>query len=598
MNQWTWMLIMVLAGLVGNAVATPAPAPQPEPASAAALPADWDPLSPWSIDTQAVRHTLFVAQSDRADDGNPGTADRPLRTIQAAVNLARRHARAGEGTRILIGPGVYRETVDISGRADNAPLIIEARPTGRAVISGSDLFTEWRQVGPGAGVWEHHWPHRFGWVDNPWPGLMPMTTPGLRRELLFIDSRPMRQVFARENLEAGTYFVDEEGGRLLLQTPAGSDPRRRRVEVSVRPTAPTGPHSKLMRLNEVSNVIIRGLVFEHAASMPFSDPALMLRRVNNIIIEDCTMRWNNGEGLSGEGRNVIFRRVVAGDNGTLGMSGSWRNALIEQCQTNRNNWRGMLFGVTGWAPCGFKFAYVDGMILRDHQAIQNGASGGWFDDQNRNVLIERFNGLNNFRSGLSLEANTGPIVVRSSILMGNSVGLNGFDTINVSVEDTLIAANHSKQVRLAGSTPVDPAELQGLPDWRKGRLSQRRPPEHWTFRRTIIGAGAEHQDSLLIEHWMRGGNRDDAGRPPLDRLNRTLRLEQVTFAHPQPERALFPGPDGRPHPWDTWQRSLANPWVRWSDAALRQALDIAQRRTQTAPTGFAGGFAEDNDPGR
>jgi hypothetical protein len=560
--------------------------------------------TPWE-QRQNVDEVLHVSAA-RGDDGSPGTPDQPVRTLQRAVDLAKAHAHDGRGTRVVLAAGTYRETVDIADRAADAPLIIEAEEPGQAIISGSDVFSDWNAHAGRDGVLEAAWPHKMGWVPNPWPGLMELKGEGLRRELLFIDGHPMRQVADLSELSPGTYLVDEPASRLLLKPPDGVEIAKSQVEVSVRPQKRTGVHSKLLRAAGVKNLTLRGLVFEHAASNPFNDPAVVIRGCQNVLIEHCTMRYNNGVGLGFSApdgqvtRNVRIVNVKANENGTLGMEGTFHNGVIEKCETSRNNWRGAQWGATGWAPCGFKFAFVDGLVMRDHQAISNHASGAWFDDSNANVLIERLWSINNFRSGISLEANVGRFVIRDSIFTGNSTGVNGFDSGNVTIENCLIAANMSRQIRIAGSSPISEAELKDItPGWRRHRLGGRRPPENWTLRGNVIGVTAEQSKARLIDFWMRGEWDDPSGKPYFDRTIRSLVDESNTFSHPDEQSGkLFPSADGTGSSRAQWQQMGRTQNAVWSAEAIRKALEDAERETGHKPTGFAGGHTEDTQLGQ
>jgi len=94
---------------------------------------------------QAPTRTLWVATT--GDDANPGSSTQPLRTIQAAVNLAQ------AGDQIRVRPGIYRETVDAarSGTAA-APIQLVADQAG-VILDGSDPAylsrTDWRAEGGG-----------------------------------------------------------------------------------------------------------------------------------------------------------------------------------------------------------------------------------------------------------------------------------------------------------------------------------------------------------------------------------------------------------------------------------------------------------------
>ena len=67
--------------------------------------ADGKQFNFWEKEVNYTRE-LYVSKADpAASDDNDGSKTKPLKTIQAAANIAT------PGTHIIIGPGVYRETV-------------------------------------------------------------------------------------------------------------------------------------------------------------------------------------------------------------------------------------------------------------------------------------------------------------------------------------------------------------------------------------------------------------------------------------------------------------------------------------------------------
>ena len=93
------------------------------------------------IDESAVSTVVYVDQSNpAASDHNPGTQGQPLLTISAALVIAQNNTASG--TKIEIGPGIYRETIDLSGFTTSNPaaLILEAINPGTAIISGADVW--------------------------------------------------------------------------------------------------------------------------------------------------------------------------------------------------------------------------------------------------------------------------------------------------------------------------------------------------------------------------------------------------------------------------------------------------------------------------
>lgn len=535
-------------------------------------------------DESVIQLTLHVEST--AKPGGDGSSSAPFQAIQDAIEAAN---RSDEPVRIQIAPGTYRETLNIVANSQAEPplLVIEAKKPGTVVISGSDEFSEWLPVPDQPGRFSHPWELNRGWEPNPWPGLMPMGARGFRHELLFLDGNPVRQVFEEANLGDYTYFVDETSRRLFLQLPEDESPNSFTIEVSVRPANDTGDHSKLIRIFKRDNVVLRGLVAQHGMSTS-TMAAVQILGSSNLLIEDCRIEWNSSRGLAIETTggvhpsNVVIRRTRCDNNGFAGIGGGFHDGLIEDVTANFNNWRGVMFGATGWAPCGWKFSGMDRVAIRRMQAVGNHASGGWFDDHITNVVIEDFTAMNNLRAGLSVEAVEGPLVVRNAFLAGNSVGFNLFDSKNVTLAESLIVDNLDAQVKLAGSLPMPSEELANVKqNWRKKRLSKRQVPTNILLSNNLIGVTLPSSSSRLLTF----GMRDHAfelpdGTPSLMPMITTLTSTGAVYAHPDGEVALaFPDLRGRGITFDAWtQTTNQDIDARFDMDALKSARAAAEKK--------------------
>src|SRR5450631_848984 len=88
--------------------------------------------------------TYVYVDATNGSDSNSGDVSSPFRTIQAAINKANTYNRASVGTKVIINPGVYRESVSISNSsATAATLTVQAATTGTAIISASDVLNGW-----------------------------------------------------------------------------------------------------------------------------------------------------------------------------------------------------------------------------------------------------------------------------------------------------------------------------------------------------------------------------------------------------------------------------------------------------------------------
>ena len=86
-----------------------------------------------ALPIMAVATEIHV--SPKGNDTNPGTVDKPFRTIQAAVN------RLNPGDECIVHNGIYRESIEIplSGNAA-APITIKAAKDEHPIISGLDVL--------------------------------------------------------------------------------------------------------------------------------------------------------------------------------------------------------------------------------------------------------------------------------------------------------------------------------------------------------------------------------------------------------------------------------------------------------------------------
>src|SRR5262249_17511356 len=88
----------------------------------------------------------LVCQGDQnASDTADGSAEHPLRTINAAAKLAQ------PGDIVTVSAGIYREWVaPARGGSETAPIIYRSFPKYAAVVRGTDVLdAKWQPV-PGA----------------------------------------------------------------------------------------------------------------------------------------------------------------------------------------------------------------------------------------------------------------------------------------------------------------------------------------------------------------------------------------------------------------------------------------------------------------
>lgn len=433
------------------------------------------------------------ASHPQASDQNLGAERLPLKTISRAADLARQNSKNGIGTRIVLYPGTYRESVNLEigeGETD-APVVLEAKEKGKTIVSGSDVWSDWEQKGP-PDIYVHVWPFRWGLARNPWQrdGIN-LNPAGLRREMIFLDGKLLEQVLAPQDLREGSFFVSEEEGLVYLHLAAGTDIRRATIEVSTR--------DSILKVSRKKAISIKGLVFQHANTPVGGGAAVMVADSSDIVIEDCQFIWNNWGGLIlNTSRGVKARRNRANFNGASGIV-TWKvtDIVMEESETSYNNWRGAKGGFFGWAVAGQKNMRTHKGTYRKHKAIGNRARGLWFDFDNSDIVIEDALLCNNLIAGLFIESSQGPIESRRLILCNNQrgSGLLAANSSNVTIKDSIIYGNSGSQIAISG-----PKAIREVTNWETGEVMQLKT-ERWTLEDTVIAAKSTGTFLLAMPVW-------------------------------------------------------------------------------------------------
>jgi hypothetical protein len=145
-------------------------------------------------------------------------------------------------------------------------------------------------------------------------------------------------------------------------------------------------------------------------------------------------------------KNVTWTRVVAQDNGYIGMGGGFAQRVrVSDCGSFRNNrgWPYNAFADQGferdgrwyahaqWEAGGGKFVHCDDVVVERHWAEANNGPGLWFDWNNSNVVVRDSMFLNQTyvefdydAMGIVLEINKGPTLVENCYFAGNQSAFN------------------------------------------------------------------------------------------------------------------------------------------------------------------------------
>jgi hypothetical protein len=252
--------------------------------------------------------------------------------------------------------------------------------------------------------------------------------------MVFLNNVPLTQVLNYGDLRAGTFFVNEEYDLIYVWPPSSTNMQTAVVEAAVRP--------QTLRVQGRSNLVLRGLVFRHAASC-INQTGTTVTSSSNVLIDKVQAVWNNWGGLAvSSSSNITVQNSIASHNGGVGFEGyADQNALYSFNESDYNNWRGAQAALYDWGMGGTKLMLMRNTTVQDHYSYDNQAQGLWFDTDNKNITINNATLSGNVLSSLQLEANEGPITLENSKLCSGGVGVTVINTEELKIDSNVFYNN-------------------------------------------------------------------------------------------------------------------------------------------------------------
>jgi len=394
-----------------------------------------------------VSVTLYVdGQNPSAFDSNPGTAQRPFRTISAALATADLNNTKRIGTKVSIAPGIYREALSLPVRGDltDAPLVVEAQQAGSVMVDGTDVWDGW-QSGPGGNIFTHAWSYGWGLAPYPsgWEGSVVLQDITRRREMIFANGQPLRQVLSQGAMVDNSFFVSEQSATVFVRLNSQLTPQNTKIEVSVRPL--------LLRAQGRTNLVLRGLSF-YRGNPAVPDSTVDIVDSSTVLIENCDFSMSNWDGMGVEKTtDVTIRNSTAKNNGASGMGGyQLKRFLLQSSEASYNNWRGAMGGFYGWAVAGSKWGSIHDGAFRSYIALGNQARGLWLDFDTVNVSVDAAVIGSNQGDGIFSEANEGPIAITNSYLFSNLSAIAVANSTDITITGNYMYWNTETQLKVTG----------------------------------------------------------------------------------------------------------------------------------------------------
>lgn len=314
--------------------------------------------------TAAASGAVWIVDGGHAGaaDTNAGTREAPLKTIAAAA------LKVQPGDEVIVRPGTYREavTLRVSGRA-GAPIVFRSEVPQAAVISGSDVVTNWQAAAPGI------------WLA-PVPRVRKVDYLGGNPQWIYFNGLPLERAETRDRLIPGTFHLDLAAQAVLVSPPEGSALDQARVEYACR-------EGLMAATGRLDHIVIDGFTLEHNADWFRGSPALRIKgrywRVENNLI-----RWSSYVGLlSHNSSDCIVRSNTIEWVGCQAIGGGRNLRLLVEGNTIRhNNWRMFNWGNEGG---GSKWTTTLDSVFRGNTVCFNYGPGLWVDGANDSNLFER-----------------------------------------------------------------------------------------------------------------------------------------------------------------------------------------------------------------
>jgi len=307
------------------------------------------------------------------------------------------------GTTFIFGSGVHRLQQIIPRTGDR----FLGAPGAR--LNGAVILTMPSQLGGGFvfdGVTPHSQAERHGQCQPAYPRCD-------RPFALFLGDQPLRAVARLEDVAPGTWFFDEDRGRIHV----ANNPSGQTAELTHTPFAFGG---------NARDVTIENLTVEKYASG--NQRGAINHRGAGIgwTIRNNDVLRNYGYGIAmGAGNRAIQNR--ANHNGQLGIGGGTaRGMLVEGNEIAFNAWNGV---DCDWECGGAKWGAVTDLVLRGNHVHHNRGVGLWTDDQCSNVVFADNLIEWNARAGISHEISQRAVIRNNRLISngteGSTWGWNG-----------------------------------------------------------------------------------------------------------------------------------------------------------------------------
>ena len=359
---------------------------------------------------ESLETASIYVDAVHGNDSNSGTKTAPLKTIGASVSMAMANNDSSVGTKVIINPGTYRESVVIGGtkKSTSKPITFQAATNGTAFVSGADVLSGWSAYKGSSTIYQASWPYNFPVCPAQVPPAPAQQQIVLEPEMLIVNGKPLTQVLTFASMLPGTFYVDSAHALVYMYPPVGTNVTTATVETAARPA--------LWQISGQSYVVVRGLTFEYANSCPQNAAVIVGGNATNILFDNDLIQWNNAMGIDfATVENFTVQNSIANSNGQVGFaSHEVKNSLWQNNTASYNNWRGAQGAFYTWDTGGTKWMWDHSATYKNFVSNFNQANGVAWDTDNENVTFASGVSAMNLVNGIQIEKTQGPFTVSAS----------------------------------------------------------------------------------------------------------------------------------------------------------------------------------------
>ncbi len=406
-------------------------------------------------------HATEYHVAKKGNDINPGTAEKPFLTIQAAADIAL------PGDVITVHEGIYREWVKPrrGGTSESSRIIYRSAVNGKAEIRGSEIIKSWEKVQ--GNVWRVAIPDTFFGKYNPYrdiihgdwfipqgrnhhTGEVYLNGKSLWEAALLDDvfnPKLHKNKFDAEDSLFTWYCESNNENTFIYANFQGADPNRELVEINVRKCC------FYPEKTEINFITVSGFRMSHAATQwapPTAEQVGLIGTnwskgwiIENNVISDSKCSGitlgkygdefdNTSEELAEGYVETINRAIARGWNKDLIGSHIIRNNTIFNCeQTGICGSLGAIFSTIennniyniwvkrqfyGHEIAGIKIhASIDMLIKKNRLA--NCGRGLWLDWMSQGTRVTGNLIYNNTTDDVFMEVNHGPFLIDNNLFL-------------------------------------------------------------------------------------------------------------------------------------------------------------------------------------